>query len=256
MSTKLDSIEIKIEEKNISENRSEYENDSENYSSDDEDEFIEVNNEKIYKIYNEIIDIKEQFTLDKISKVNNPWLLNNEFNEEGFEAFLNWFKFNDKNEVIYNSLDHIIKIVESRLIRFDLNYIEKEIHDNFHLYKIENVKDHFTLKNFIDEQKIFSEKISDHENNQIKKNLHHKISNKKWWKLQSEDYNDKVSCIRCCPNKNYLCTFNIPYYSFFVISVIFGFCLQLSDISSDIYVLIDLYSEEIYYYLLVLTYPP
>ena len=331
MNTNSNSIEIKIDEKTISDNESEYESesDSDNYSSDDEDEFIEVNNEKIYKIYNEKIkyfkkenyiklsndgkfllscpkydkydntydsrnkleftkvnlnllvdpinadnygntffrgreieilnsksnnkdyelkQIKNEYTLDKISKVKNPWLLNNEFNEDGFYSFIDWFKYNDENKIIYNSLENIIKTVETRLIRFNINYIKEEVHDNFHLYKIENVKDHFTLKNFIDEQHIFSERISDHKDDQIKKNLHHKISNEKWWKLHSENYNDKISCIRCCPNKDYLCTFNIPYYSFFVISVLFGFCLQLSDISSDIYVLIDLYSEEIYYF--------
>ena len=139
MSNKVDSLEIKIEE-----NQSEYESDSENYTSDE-----------------------------------------NEFNEDGINSFKKSFICNDENQIIYNSLEHIIKIIE------------------------------------LNEQLL---------------------------ELQSEDYNDKVSCIRCCPNKNYLCTINIPYGSFFVISLLFGFGLQLNDITSDILVLIDLYSKELYYF--------
>ena len=190
----------------------------------------------------------EIVSLDKISKVKDPWLLDNEFNQDGFDSFVQWFKFDKENKEIAKALDDIINTVKYQLIKFDLSYLEKEISSNFHLYRLENLYTNFTLDKFIYEQMLLSDKIRDVYGNQIKKNLYHKISDKKWWELQSKSYNDKKNCIKCCPNKNYLCMFYIPYYFFFVCSILFSFSLQLFDLGSDIYVLIDLYNQEIYYF--------
>ena len=191
---------------------------------------------------------KNNNDISKISKVKYPWLLDNEFNEDGFNVFLNWFRNSSDGIKIYSSLRDMINTVEDKLIKFDLNYIEEEINNNFHLYQLDNLEYNFTLNKFIYHQKNFSNILSKNNNNELKKNLHHKILDEKWWEIHSENYNDKISCITCCPNKNYLCTFNIPYNSFFILSVLFGFLLQMNDIISDIYVLIDLYFKELYYF--------
>lgn len=299
MYTNADSIEIDISDNEINEN----------------DEYLELNNQKIYKIYGiKIKDFKikneiklsedgnyilyrpkndeyyfdsdsdsasdfeksdqpknfkkvnlnlynpphnlrtmfdyldETVPLEKISKVKDPWLLDNEFNQDGFDSFIRWFKFDAENREIADALRTMISTVKYELVKFESSYLQREIISNFHLYRLENLNRKFTLDKFIYEQKLLSNKIRDLYGNEISKNLYHKISDEKWWILQSKSYNEKKTCIKCCPNKNYLCIFHIPYYFFFVCSILFSLSLQLFDLGSDIYVLIDLYNQEIYYF--------
>ena len=212
-------------------------------------EYLEL--EKRIKKTNE--DMKNSFTFSKISKVKNPWILDNEFNKDGYDAFINWFNTDKDNLEIYYSLECIIDTVEYKLIKFKSKYIADEIEENYHLYKIQSFENDFTLDKFIEEQRRIAIKIYDPESNDIKRNLHKKICDEKWWTNQSKDYNDKVFCLQCFPNKNYLCIFQIPYKFIFVLSVLFGMTLQLFDLGSDIYVLFDLYSKEIYYFYCCLT---
>ena len=196
-----------------------------------------------------------------ISKVKNPWIHNNKFNKDGFIAFINWFKADIDNKIIYDSLNILIKKIDTRLKRFEIKYLRDEINENFHLYKIENMDDMYSLQNFTYEQKNLAFRLKDFnlterqklslllendKNFKQKEILCDKIVNQEWWEKIVED--EKIYCIKCCKNRNYCCSLHIPYYSFFIISVLFSMCVQLFDFGSDIYVLIDLHDKEKYYF--------
>lgn len=70
--------------------------------------------------------------------------------------------------------------------------------------------------------------------------------------MPSKDY---YKCTTCCcelfTNHKIFCNFsgyNISYYFLFCISIIFGLIMHLSDISTDIYVLLDLYNKQLEYF--------
>ena len=62
----------------------------------------------------------------------------------------------------------MINTVEDKLIKFDLNYIEEEINNNFHLYQLDNLEYNFTLTIYLSSKKFFKYTIKNN-NNELKK---------------------------------------------------------------------------------------
>lgn len=70
---------------------------------------------------------------------------------------------------------------------------------------------------------------------------------------------ENTKCISCCPNKLVCCYTSfckpicksscyLSYYHFFMIQLIFSLSLHVFDVGSDIYVLIDLYNKNLFYF--------
>ena len=71
-----------------------------------------------------------------------------------------------------------------------------------------------------------------------------------------EDYgttNYFLCCFRFFIDEKILCNIEIKYYVLFVLSMLSGIILHLSDVASDIYVLVNLYNTQIHYFYNCLT---
>ena len=62
-----------------------------------------------------------------------------------------------------------------------------------------------------------------------------------------------LCCFRFFIDEKILCNIEIKYYVLFVLSMLSGIILHLSDVASDIYVLVNLYNTQIHYFYNCLT---
>jgi hypothetical protein len=125
-------------------------------------------------------------------------------------------------------------------------YIKNDLSVNKTDYNISKYNYDFNFEGFVNRQKYISNEIRGDSKEGII--IRDKISSKDWWELQAISRNDDLNLINCCPNKKFCCYFNISYYTFFVISIIFSVIMHYIDLASDLYILSDLFYRSTEYF--------
>ena len=113
-------------------------------------------------------------------------------------------------------------------------------------FKLFGQHNKFNLAEFVDIQKDITSCVI-FETKQAKR-IRDKVTDEKWWELQSLSRDEDLTCVNCFPNKSYCCYFNLSYNTFFVISIIFGVFMHYVDLGSDILVLLDLRNNDREYF--------
>jgi hypothetical protein len=113
-------------------------------------------------------------------------------------------------------------------------------------FSINKNLENYNLSQFADMQKNVAKFINF--GSKEGKRIRDKISDEKWWEIQSLSRNEDISCVNCFPNKTYCCYFNLSYHTFFVMSIMFGVFMHYVDLGSDILVLLDLRNNDREYF--------